>query len=375
MEIHDWYNGNFEEHLRDRYITLEMISPLLDRYKNRYEINLVGVSEQGRDIPMIKIGNGKKNILAWSQMHGNESTTTKAIFDFIKFLDQEQYFQKEIQEVLATYTFNIIPMLNPDGAEAYTRENANGIDLNRDAQQLSQNESRCLRSVFDGLSPDLCLNLHDQRTIYGLANGKPATVSFLAPAADREGSITEARKVAMEGIVRMNRFLQKMIPGQVGRYDDSFNADCVGDTFQLNEVPTILFEAGHYPKDYKREKTRELIFYSFLALFDIVSEKGAMNYKQYFGIPENQKNYRDLIIRNVQSLCPTQNKHVAVQLIEELRDNNVHFIPVVDNIGDLSNLKGHIEVEEQELKSLENIGKNLTIGVKFKDIRYIWKGL
>src|SRR5690554_5080384 len=127
MEIHDWYNGNFEEHLRDRYITLEMISPLLDRYKNRYEINLVGVSEQGRDIPMIKIGNGKKNILAWSQMHGNESTTTKAIFDFIKFLDQEQYFQKEIQEVLATYTFNIIPMLNPDGAEAYTRENANGI--------------------------------------------------------------------------------------------------------------------------------------------------------------------------------------------------------------------------------------------------------
>src|SRR5690554_2570874 len=193
MEIETWYGKNYEDQLEGRYITLKKILPILERYKNRWEISTVGFSEEGKRIPMIKMGSGKKIVLAWSQMHGNESTTTKAIFDFIKFLNQKDSFQKEVQLFLASYTLYTIPILNPDGAEAYTRENSNGVDLNRDAQELSQSESKCLRRVFDQIRPELCLNLHDQRTIYGFENGKPATLSFLSPAADMDRSITEGR--------------------------------------------------------------------------------------------------------------------------------------------------------------------------------------
>jgi murein tripeptide amidase MpaA len=37
------------------------------------------------------------------------------------------------EKILDAFTFYCIPMLNPDGA-AYTRENANKVDLNRDSQ-------------------------------------------------------------------------------------------------------------------------------------------------------------------------------------------------------------------------------------------------
>ena len=39
----------------------------------------LGSSENNVPIYSLKIGTGKKKILLWSQMHGNESTGTKSI--------------------------------------------------------------------------------------------------------------------------------------------------------------------------------------------------------------------------------------------------------------------------------------------------------
>lgn len=368
MEIKDWYSRNFETHLSGRYITLEMVMPLLDKYKERFDLSFAGKSENDLNIPLVRIGNGKKIFLAWSQMHGNEATTTKALFDLMKFFSEDEYFQKEIQLFLNTYSLYILPILNPDGAALYTRENANGIDLNRDAQNLSQRESRCLRSVFDRLNPDGCLNMHDQRTIYGFDNGKPATISFLSPAANAERSITKVRKIAMEGIVRMDQYLQTIIPGQVGRYDDGFNPACVGDTFQMAGVPTILFEAGHFKDDYEREKSREFIFYSLLAFFGIIGEENNINPAEYFQIPENRKNYRDIILRNAKLKDYTDSVDIALQYEEVLKDGLVSFQPVVDEVGDLIKLFGHFEVDAGGEEILTLTDKNLTDSVKVTEI-------
>ncbi|GHC51909.1 M14 family zinc carboxypeptidase [Ulvibacter litoralis] len=366
MNITTWYASNYESQLRDRYIDLAHISPLLSSYKNQFKIASIGVSENGKDIPMVTIGSGKKKVLGWSQMHGNEATTTKAIFDFLKFIAQKEFFQKEINEFLAHYTFYIIPILNPDGASLYTRVNANKVDLNRDAQETTQNESRVLQSVFNELQPDLCLNLHDQRTIYGLATGLPATVSFLAPSADKERSITPARIVAMEHIVRMNRALQQYIPGQVGRYDDGFNANCVGDTFQMAGVPTILFEAGHYALDYSRETTRSFIFYAFLELFDITNQSETpVTYEDYFKIPQNNLTYNDVVLRNVRVDAYKQPIAVAIQYVEELEGDVISFKPIVSKIGGCDEIKGHKEIDLKGngilINSQENIFEDLII--------------
>src|SRR5690606_25096737 len=112
-----------------------------------------------------------------------ESTTTKAVFDLLNLFAYSK--EDDVKAILENCTIGIIPMLNPDGARMYTRLNANHIDLNRDAQNLTQPESKILKACFDDFKPDFCFNLHGQRTIFsaGFTN-KPATVSFLAPAQD-----------------------------------------------------------------------------------------------------------------------------------------------------------------------------------------------
>ena len=305
-------------------------------------------------------------VLGWSQMHGNESTTTKALFDFFKFLTQKEYFQEEIATFLSSHTFYIIPILNPDGAQLYTRENANGIDLNRDALDLSQSESRVLRELFTSVQPNLCLNLHDQRTMYSLPNGKSATVSFLSPAADVQMDITEARKVAMSEIVRMYTTLSRYIPEQIGRYDDNFNENCVGDTFQKLGVPTILFEAGHYANDYQREKTREYIFYALLSLFRIIKEEPVATHANYFSIPQNEKLFKDVIIRNV--VIEGAITSLAICYEEVLDGDSIKFVPVLEKIGGLESFFGHKEIDAGESQILLNSHENLFVGEKIVNI-------
>jgi hypothetical protein len=369
MKIEAWYSNNFEPLLSGRYITLEHIKPLLEKYKNHYEISILGVSELGKEIPMLKIGTGKKKVLAWSQMHGNESTTTKSIFDFIKLVSQKEAFKDEIRDFLNSFTLYVIPILNPDGASLYTRNNANDIDLNREAQDLSQNESRVLMNTFNRLKPDLCLNLHGQRTIFGLETKKPATVSFLSPSSDTKREVTESRKLAMRIIANMNNALQKYIPGQVGRYDDSFNANCFGDAFQMKGVPVILFEAGHIGSDYRRERTRAYLFYALINLFGISKQDDiSINDKNYFLIPENKKNYYDYILRNVlvnDCIKPTS---IAIQFTELLENETIKFIPKIAKIGELDGFYGHLEEDGNNLEILVNSQNSIEIGLKISII-------
>jgi len=359
--IKTMYSSNFESRLRGRFITLDHLQPILESYNDKYDILKIGHSELGNDIHLIKIGKGKKTILAWSQMHGNESTTTKAIFDILRFFSENDAFKSQISTFLKKYTLCIIPMLNPDGAALYTRENANGVDLNRDAQDLSQKESRVLNTLFQDLSPDLCLNLHDQRSLFGLDTGLPAAISFLSPAADADRNNTKERKIAMQLIVKMNRMLQGLVPGKVGRYDDTYNPDCVGDSFQKAGVPTILFEAGHNGNDYQREQSRELIFYALLTLFGIVDTQEG-DFEEYFLIPENRKNYRDVILRDVTLNDKSRTCSIAIQFEEKLRGNKIKFSPKLDEIGNLDHLTGHREVQVNSEEILLNSQNNLEIG-------------
>lgn len=366
MNLQQWYAAHFEADLKGRYVTLEHLQKVFKKYEDVFKISSAGSSENGKDIPLITVGYGTKNILAWSQMHGNESTTTKAVFDLLKFLHRKDIFQTSIDEFLSSYTLYILPILNTDGAAAYTRENANHIDLNRDAQALTQQESIILRDLFTTVAPVLCLNLHDQRSIYGLHTGFPAVLSFLAPAADEKRTITPARKEAMAIIVKMYERLQAYIPGQIGRYDDTFNKNCVGDSFQQQKVPTILFEAGHYKEDYQREKTREYVFYAFLALFDIgKGRKEEIDYNKYLDIPENKNIYNDILLKNVKLEGESPLHSVAIQYVEVLDGDKIKFIPTIDSIDKTDKGRvGHKEIDIKGEEILINSQQNIHVGIK-----------
>ena len=92
-----------------------------------YQVNPIGKSVEGRSIQMISFGQGPTQVLLWSQMHGNESTATRALFDLFNYFSANRS-SNEVQLVLSALSIHVIPMINPDGAESFQRENALGID-------------------------------------------------------------------------------------------------------------------------------------------------------------------------------------------------------------------------------------------------------
>ena len=347
MNLEELFHQYKEQTIEGRYLTLDHIQPLLEQLNTNNQVEIIGKSVLGEPVYSYQIGSGPTRIYLWSQMHGNESTTTKALFDFINVLNSGSEFA---EKMLKNFTFYSIPMLNPDGARLYTRENANKVDLNRDSQNLTQPESNILRSVFEAFKPHFCFNLHDQRTIFGAGeNGKPATLSFLAPSYNEEREVNENRLKAINVIAGINDVLQQYIPGQVGRFDDSFNINCIGDTFQHLGVPTILFEAGHFPDDYEREITRKFLFFSLVSSFQLISENDLVDNRinDYLNISQNKVVFYDFMWKNIKINYDGIEiiTNFVAQYKEELIENKIHFNAYIVEVGDLENYFGHYEYD------------------------------
>jgi len=340
------YNTYKEDSLFGRYITLNKIEPLIHQLpKPIFKTSVIGQSVLNQPIYNIEVGTGKKRVLIWSQMHGNESTTTKALFDVFNFIIKNE-------TILNDLTLSIVPILNPDGAKAYTRINANKIDLNRDTKELTQPESQVFKQHYETFKPHFGFNLHGQRTIFSAGKeNRSATLSFLAPAEDNDRTVTETRQQSMRLIASLNAYLQTIIPEQIGRYDDGFNANCVGDTLTMLGIPTILFEAGHYNNDYNREEVRHFVFQSILkVLIDIKNDVNSQyDYKDYFKIPENEKLFCDVIIKN--ALVEGKIVDIDIQFEEYLEGDLVKFKGVIQQIASKTSKYAHkyIEANKQQI--------------------------
>ena len=345
------------ESIQGRYVTATHLDSFLETLPYVFKISTVGFSVKQQPIKAIQFGEGKHKILIWSQMHGNESTTTKGLIDYLHYLSKEK---AEFERISKSFSFYILPILNPDGAAAYTRENANGVDLNRDAFDCTQPESKVLRTVLETFTPDYCFNLHDQRTIFGLVESqKPATMSFLTASFNEARIFNSVREKAAAVIVDINNELQKYIPNQIGRFDDSFNINCTGDYFTNRGYPTILFEAGHYANDYSRDEVRKFVFIALKAAISFINENDIVsnNFGDYLNIYQNNKCFYDFIFKNVRINDNNVEKNIkfAVQYKEVLKGNRIEFIPEIIQIENLDTFFAHQTIDfENKLYEYEN---------------------
>ncbi|MCX7876446.1 MAG: M14 family zinc carboxypeptidase [Melioribacteraceae bacterium] len=356
--IFDVYEKYKDSGIRTDFISHQQITKTINKLdKNFFEISLIGNSIKGKDIYSIKFGKGKTKILAWSQMHGDEPTATSALFDLFNFFSTDDEFNEIKKEILEELEIHIIPMLNPDGAEVYKRENSFNIDLNRDAVLLQSDESNILWKYSQKLKPDFAFNLHDQNSYYAVGrSNKTAAVSFLAPPLDYSKSINYTREKSMQVIALLNDFLSQFVNGHIARYKDDFEPRAFGDNLMKSGISTILIESGYFPKDENKDFIRKLNFISILYSLQIISRREYQNifYGKYFDIPENNELFFDLVLRNL-TLNFNYRKFIIDIGIKRSKKFNVtsktfYYESKISAIGDLSIYYG---LEEFDLTNHE----------------------
>lgn len=352
-QLYETYERYREPSLTKRRIKHDDIQPLLQKLKSEpgFEVRQVGTSIQGRSLNLVSVGVGETDVFLWSQMHGDESTATMAIFDILNFLTSND-FQVQKQGLLSRVRLHFLPMLNPDGAELYQRRNALGIDLNRDALRLQSPEGRTLKAIRDSLDAEFGFNLHDQSRYYNaLRTDKTATISYLAPPYDYAKSVNTVRSNAMKVIVMMNRIIQKYAPGRVGRYSDAFEPRAFGDNLQKWGTSTILIESGGYPGDREKQEIRKLNYVSILsAIFAIADGSFAKtSLSEYNQIPWNDRKLFDLKLENLNYplLGSTYRLDVGIHHYEvDLSGHeDFYFRSQIADQGDLSTYFGYTTLD------------------------------
>lgn len=348
------YSASKETSITGRIIPPECVFSLCQAFGTQTE--LLGTSVLGRPICSVKFGRGPRRILFWTQMHGNEPTATGAVFDVLNFLKAcPEGSERYVERLHEDFTLLFVPMLNPDGAVLFRRSNALGIDLNRDALALAAPESRILHQVLQDFRPQYCFNLHDQRNIYNvLGTPRTATLSFLAPSEDLRRTVTPGRKASMALIAAMNRCVQQIIPGCVGRYSDEFYPTAMGDTCQKAGYRTILIESGTYPGDPERQTTRFGNFAAILAALEFLSREDDLTrgWEEYETIPRNDTKMMDVILRGVRTSlgnCSTR-VDIGVMFEEKPSVDGLSLVKkaVVEAIGDLRYYYGIREIDAEK---------------------------
>lgn len=175
--------------------------------QGRLNLQVIGQSNEGRDIYFATVGNGPKKVMVITQQHGNEPLGTEAALEVLKHLSTKN---AKVLKVLDEVTVGIIPRVNVDGAEMYWRYNVDptaprvnyaskgrGWDINRwhwfnweDCflyQQYPEEyptnpvpEAVAVMNAYTEFQPEWMLDLHHQGTYVG-EDGEMIKTSILWP--------------------------------------------------------------------------------------------------------------------------------------------------------------------------------------------------
>lgn len=353
-QIHAQYKEPALQHRRFKHSDVDSLVNL-HKQRGQLQVTHIGHSVEERSIYKLGYGTGSKKVMLWSQMHGDEPTATMALFDLFNFLEgQNDGFDTVRQLLHENLSLHFIPMLNPDGAERYSRRNAQSIDLNRDARKGQTVEGALLQRMAKEIKPAFGFNLHDQNIYYNVPDTKnPVAISMLAPAYNQEREINEVRQGAMQLIVGMNKLLQDYIPDGVAKYDDTYSPRGFGDNFQSWGASTVLIESGGLKGDPEKQEIRKLNFIIILhALLEIAQDSYKQHeVKAYADIPFNASQLHDVLIRNLDignDTVPLKTD-IAIRRGEVTQGRDYFVRGRIEDIGDLDDFYGYDEIDADGL--------------------------
>lgn len=330
-----------------------------------FKVSEIGKTFEGRPIHQVRYGNGPIHVCAWSQMHGDEATATKALADIFLFLTQKgdvfDFFREKLHQNIS---FFVIPRLNADGAARWTRETAVGIDMNRDAQRLSSPEARVLSDWADSIQPSFAFNLHDQNRLYSVGSTPHQThIAFLATTGDEHGTWTPSRIRAGKLANRMYKHIEGELENKIAKWSDEYNPRAFGDTFQSRGYGLLLLESGGAGWDLEKHSLRKINACLLLdALYSIATDSWKTESMDLY--QQLQTNERAIVDIKLKNAPLYKDKSIRADIAINLKESidlqgEISYAWIIEDIGDMSIYHGLTEIDASsfELESEQSIEK------------------
>jgi len=176
----------FEE--TSRYEDVRAFIGALSRETTKVHVDTFGKSEEGRDLPLLVLGDPPAAapaapphslpvVLVMANIHAGEVEGKEAVLHLARRMTIG-----DLQPLLRSAIWLFAPIYNADGNERVsfdnrteqngpiggvgTRENAKGLDLNRDFMKLESAEAQALVALFTRWDPDVVVDLHTTNGSY-----------------------------------------------------------------------------------------------------------------------------------------------------------------------------------------------------------------
>ena len=329
----------------------------LERLKKAgLKVEQVGESNAKRSIHQMEFGSGPLRVFMWSQMHGDEPTATSALVDLFHYL-QNNRDRTWVQAIEKNLTIRALPMLNPDGAEAYQRRNLQGIDINRDAANLQTPEAQLLKRLRDAWSPAIGFNLHNQQSLTTVGSSPmQAAISLLVVFGDEAKTMTPGHERNQRVASAIVRALQNFIPGHIGRYGDEWTPTAFGDNFSSWGTSVILIETGALVgKD-----ELYLVKMNYIAFVTALNALASGSEKQesplpYLSLPENGSGGVTHLMFRAASL-PNGTAPVDIAAVAQRRRASFPPLIKLTGVGRVGSLRGLEEYDASGFTVVQRFG-------------------
>lgn len=131
------------------------LEEFIKQNKKHCKKSIIGKSEGQKPIYALRLRKGKglrKKAMLVSYLHGNESETLNSnLCSLANMLDQD---------LLKFWELISIPIANPDGRQLKKRQNAKGVDLNKDFIYKTAKETKIIAQFYQDVKPEIILDYH-----------------------------------------------------------------------------------------------------------------------------------------------------------------------------------------------------------------------
>lgn len=247
------------ERLHDHTEMGRTLARIERRSRGAVSVDVVGRSNEGREIYLAKAGTGDRTLLHVAQQHGNEPLGAEAA---LELLQRVAAGGSEVEAWLEEVTLLVMPRVNPDGAERFQRYNHDpdcdgdvydgrycregvGFDINRyhsPSVPLGVNpvpEAVAVQQVFAAYQPDLLVDYHHQGS-YASEDGDMITTSVFWPIAD--GVPPGAVELSKQTAVTMYDTLEHYGFAEVSQYPGSDFDGIFRNAYGLRGAGSVLVE-------------------------------------------------------------------------------------------------------------------------------------